>query len=112
MTESGETMKALFFKNFGSAKHDVFGDFPRPKEDDLEKGELLLKMRAASVNPVDVMARTGAMPKFFAPKAPVIHGLDFVGEVIAVNNEESDFKVGDVVFGFTNYVKKEHLQSS
>jgi NADPH:quinone reductase-like Zn-dependent oxidoreductase len=71
---------------------------PTPKDD-----EVLIKLRAASVNPVDLFTMRGApllrlIPGLRAPKDKRL-GVDVAGEVEAVGRNVTQFKPGDEVFG-------------
>jgi len=73
---------------------------PRPSSSP-SAGELLVKVRAAGINPVDYK-----MPKMMG--GPVM-GLDFAGVVEAVAATESGFKVGDEVYGTTSGSMAEYI---
>ena len=57
--------------------------------------DLLVKVAAVAVNPVDTKLRRNRRP---APGAPGIPGWDAVGTVLAANNEAQGFQIGDRVF--------------
>ena len=67
-------------------------ELPRPE---LRPRDLLVRVQAVSVNPVDVKLRAGAPPP---PGTPRILGFDAVGIVEAVGPEASLFRAGDAVF--------------
>ncbi|GIH18788.1 NADP-dependent oxidoreductase [Rugosimonospora africana] len=61
-------------------------------------GQVLVRVRAATVNPADHAARTGQLPG--PPLAlPVVPGWDIAGEVVAVDGTESGYRPGDRVAG-------------
>jgi NADPH:quinone reductase len=61
-------------------------------------GQVLVRVRAASVNPADVAARTGMVPG--GPvEPPFLPGWDIAGEVVALGDGVSGFEVGDRVAG-------------
>lgn len=62
-------------------------------------GEVLVRIRAASVNPVDWKIATGKLKLIFPVVMPWIPGCDFSGEVVAVASKEGPFRVGDRVIG-------------
>jgi NADPH:quinone reductase-like Zn-dependent oxidoreductase len=66
---------------------------PAPKD-----GEILVRVHAASVNPVDWKIRDGLLRKRFNLQLPVIPGSDLSGEVAAVGPGVTNFRVGDPVF--------------
>src|SRR3954465_8731156 len=65
-------------------------DTPQPKA-----GEMLVKVAAAGVNRPDVMQREGKYPP--PPGAPDIPGLELAGEVVALGQGVTRWKVGDKV---------------
>src|SRR5437667_10915222 len=95
-------MKAIVYHEYGSADvlkcEDV--EKPVPKDD-----EVLIKVRAASVNPLDWRLMKGEpralriMPRLL--KMPIGRpGVDAAGEVEAVGSNATQFKQGDEVFGW------------
>ncbi len=87
-------MKAAFLESTGSPDVIRYGDLPTPTPG---KGEVLVKVAAVSVNPIDTYIRAGtvAMP---LPK-PFIVGCDLAGTVEAVGPGVQRFKPGDRVWG-------------
>jgi NADPH:quinone reductase-like Zn-dependent oxidoreductase len=85
-------MRAVRYHEHGSA--DVLGveDIERPTPDD---DELLVEMHAASVNPVDVMIRSGEYGQVPLPSVP---GGDGAGVVAGVGDGVDGFSEGDRVF--------------
>lgn len=87
-------MKAIAYTQHGLPIDDpaslVEVDLPRPVPG---PRDLLVAVRAVSVNPVDTKVRNG-----MATSDPRVLGFDAVGRVEAVGNEVSLFKVGDEVF--------------
>ena len=62
------------------------------------KGELLVHVKAAALNPVDwKMAQAG----YFIQGYPLVLGCDLAGVVSAVGKDVTDYKVGDEVYAFT-----------
>jgi NADPH:quinone reductase-like Zn-dependent oxidoreductase len=99
-------MKAVTYQTYG--KPDVLNlvDIPRPEP---TPGEILVRIRATTVNSGDVRMRAFDVPGPFriparfvmgwpSPKNPVL-GVDFAGDVEAVGSGVSRFKVGDRVYG-------------
>lgn len=67
-------------------------------------GEVLLRTKAISINPVDVKTCDGGgVFGLLDHSAPIILGWDVSGEVVAVGNGQNRFKVGDEVFGMVNF---------
>ncbi len=87
-------MKAAFLETTGGPEVLRVGDLPQPTP---KAGEILIKVAAAALNPIDTYLRAGAvaMP---LPK-PFITGTDVAGTVTAVGTGVKRFKVGDRVWG-------------
>jgi NADPH:quinone reductase-like Zn-dependent oxidoreductase len=60
-------------------------------------GEVLVRIRAANVNPTDVAVRSGDHPR--SPKPPFVPGWDLSGEVVEVVEVGEDFPAGRRVVG-------------
>ena len=71
-------------------------DQPQPKEN-----EVLIKIAATTVNPIDMKVRSGFMQKIMPVNLPYIPGSDVSGTVAAVGSGVSRLKVGDKVFAST-----------
>ncbi|MBV9733747.1 MAG: NADP-dependent oxidoreductase, partial [Verrucomicrobia bacterium] len=65
-------------------------------------GELLIKVQAASVNPLDWKTRAGYLKDFFPHSLPFIPGWDGSGIVDVVGSGVTKFKKGDEVYAKTN----------
>src|SRR5579883_1914146 len=63
------------------------------------KGELRVRVHAASVNPVDGKVRRGELKLIAGGHFPKRPGLDFSGVVEAVGDGVANFAVGDAVYG-------------
>jgi NADPH2:quinone reductase len=87
-------MKAAYIETTGNPDVIQYGDLPRPSPG---AGEVLVKIGAVSLNPIDVYIRSGAVPMQL-PK-PYILGCDLAGKVEAVGPAASRFQVGDRVWG-------------
>jgi NADPH:quinone reductase-like Zn-dependent oxidoreductase len=68
---------------------------PEPKED-----EILIRVRAASVNPVDAAIRQGYLAQIIGDKLPLIPGMDAAGVVEKSGAKITKFKPGDAVYAF------------
>jgi NADPH:quinone reductase len=87
-------MKAAYLETTGGPEVIRVGDLPQPMP---KAGEILIKVAAAALNPIDTYIRAGAvaMP---LPK-PFITGTDVAGTVTAVGPNVKRFKAGDRVWG-------------
>lgn len=92
----GGEMDAIRVHEYGNEDVLRLEQVPRPEPDD---DELLVRVRAAGVNPIDWMVREGYVDDALAPSLPYIPGWDFSGVIEAVGAERSAFEVGDEVFG-------------
>jgi NADPH:quinone reductase-like Zn-dependent oxidoreductase len=60
--------------------------------------DVLVKIHASSINPVDWKVRKGYLKDFVPHKFPLILGWDLAGEIVALGENVSGWKVGDQVF--------------
>jgi NADPH:quinone reductase-like Zn-dependent oxidoreductase len=87
--------RAIRFHDYGGPEALRFEEIEQPTA---KEGEILVRVRAASVNPVDWKIRDGLVRKRFSPPLPLIPGGDLSGEVAAVGAGVSGFAVGEAVF--------------
>jgi len=66
----------------------------------IEKDEILIKIHAASVNPIDWRVRKGSYKFLTGRRPPTILGNDFAGIVVDIGNDISTYKIGEAVWGF------------
>jgi NADPH:quinone reductase-like Zn-dependent oxidoreductase len=91
------TMKAVVIHEYGGPEVLKYEDIPRPEPKD---DQLLIRVIAAGVNPVDGMIRSGM---FNGNRAfPIILGGDVAGVVERVGSKITKFKVGDPVFAYVS----------
>lgn len=88
-------MKALVLKRYGKTGQIEFADVPRPV---IKADEILVKVHAAGLNPIDNMIPKGAFKPILKLALPAIMGSDLAGVVVDVGSRVSRFKVGDAVF--------------
>ncbi|MDQ7918463.1 NADP-dependent oxidoreductase [Mesonia sp. MT50] len=88
-------MKAIQMKEYGDESVLNYTDVERPEP---KADEILVKIHAASVNPVDWKIRDGKGEKF-GMKLPLILGADFAGAVEEMGAEIKEFKKEDEVYG-------------
>lgn len=88
-------MKALTFKRYGKAPEIGFADLARPT---LQPDELLVRVHAAGVNPIDNMVPAGTFKPVLHFQLPATLGSDLAGVVVEVGSRVTRFKPGDEVF--------------
>lgn len=89
------TMKALTFKRYSKSPEIGFSDISRPT---LKADELLVKVHAAGLNPIDNMIPTGMFKPVLHFQLPATLGSDLAGVVTEVGSRVTRFKPGDAVF--------------
>lgn len=87
-----ETMLAVWIEEHGGPEVLRYGELPRPEPG---KGEVLVRLRAAALNHLDIWVRKG-WPGLKLTY-PHILGADGAGEIAAVGPEVTEWKVGDRV---------------
>jgi len=90
-----KTMKAFTFKRYGKSPELGFDDvdFPSPGDD-----EILVKVYAVGLNPIDNMIPTGMFKRVLHFSLPATLGSDVSGVVVATGRRVTRFKAGDEVF--------------
>ena len=92
---TSQTMKAIRIHNYGGPEVLKYEDAPRPEP---QAGEVLVRVHAAGVNPIDWKVREGHMKDFWPHKFPLILGWDLSGVVEELGRAVSRFKIGDEVY--------------
>ncbi len=96
--EKKGTMKAIRIHNYGGPEVLKYENAPRPQP---QAGEVLIRVHAAGVNPIDWKVREGHMKDFWPHKFPLILGWDSSGVVEEVGPGPAAagrFKIGDEVY--------------
>jgi NADPH:quinone reductase-like Zn-dependent oxidoreductase len=95
-------MKAYVLNEFGGVENLKLKEIEKPK---ISEKEVLIKVKAISINPVDVRTRAGyAMAEYLKKDMPLILGWDISGIVEEVGEKVTKFKTGDAVFGMINFL--------
>ncbi|NUP52565.1 MAG: NADP-dependent oxidoreductase [Catenulispora sp.] len=84
-------MRAVGVKEYGATPEVL--DVPKPTPG---PGQLLVRVAAAGINPVDSFIAAGMYGK---PPLPLVMGVDFAGHVESLGPGTSRYTVGDAVFG-------------
>jgi NADPH:quinone reductase-like Zn-dependent oxidoreductase len=92
-------MKAVVVHQYGSPEVLKFEDYPDPVPG---PGEVLVRVAAASVNPIDCKRRAGLTKEFYPIKFPGLIGIDIAGTVAEIGAGVESFSVGDQVFAMAD----------
>lgn len=94
------TMKAVRFHAYGGPEVLVVEEVPLPQP---EPDEVLVRVLAAGVNPLDWKVRAGHVREWLPHRLPLIPGWDLSGIVEAVGANATGFKKGDEVYGMLDF---------
>ena len=95
-------MKAIILPSFGDVSNLQIEEIGIPE---INENEVLIKVKAISINPVDVKTRIGkGAANWLKNEHPVILGWDISGVVIRTGKGVKEFKAGDEVFGMVNFI--------
>ena len=89
-------MKAAVINAFGDTDQIEIVDIPQPVP---QPDEVLVRVKAAAVNPKDTFIRKGYLKKYTGADFPMLTGFDYAGEVAAVGAEAEAPAVGAAVYG-------------
>jgi NADPH:quinone reductase-like Zn-dependent oxidoreductase len=92
-------MKAIVVHQYGGPEVLKFEDYPDPVPG---PGEVLVRVAATSVNPIDYKRRAGLTKDFYPLKFPGLIGVDMAGTVVKVGPGVEGFSVGDQVFAMAD----------
>ncbi len=87
-------MKAAYIEQTGPPENIQYGDLPKPE---ISGSQVLVKVGAVAVNPVDTYIRNGA--NYWELPMPFVIGCDLAGTVEAVGPDVKSLKSGDRVWG-------------
>jgi NADPH:quinone reductase-like Zn-dependent oxidoreductase len=99
MPVGSPTMKAAVIHAFGGPDAFKLEDVPRPEP---QNGQVLIRVIAAGVNPVDAAVREGYFTSISGEKFPLIIGYDVAGVVEKVGSSVTKVKAGDPVYAYLN----------
>lgn len=95
-------MKAIVYNKFGSPKDLSLKEVPTPK---CGPYEVMIKVRAVGLNPLDNLVIGGKMKPVISPSFPATPGYDLAGEVVSVGRRTNKFRIGDRVFCMLSLLK-------
>ena len=90
-------MKAVFIRRYGGPEVLEYGEFADAV---VGAGDVLVKVAAAGINPIDIMERSGLTKEFKPVSFPGVLGWDLSGTVIAVGPDVVGFSIGDKVLAW------------
>jgi len=89
-------MKAFYNKAYGAREVSEYGELPDPVPG---AGEMIVEVKAVSINPVDYKVRKGIAGIVTGSKFPKVFGSDFAGIIKEPCMEHPEYKKGDKVYG-------------
>ena len=110
-------MKAFVVEHYGKDGLRA-ADVPEPEVGD---GDVLVKVRAAGINPLDTMVRDGEFKRLLKYRTPFVLGHDVAGVVTRIGAAARNFQVGDEVYArprdlrigtFAQYIAIDHYDAA
>jgi NADPH:quinone reductase-like Zn-dependent oxidoreductase len=92
-------MKAIQYLNFGKSEVIALNEIPQPEIKTPD--DVLIQVKAASINPLDMKIRMGFMQQMRPVELPFTPGLDASGIVVAFGENVNNVTVGDEVIAVT-----------
>src|SRR5271170_6874735 len=92
-------MKAIVVHEYGGPEVLKFEDYPDPVPG---PGEVLVRVAATSVNPIDYKRRAGLTKDFYPMTFPGLIGVDIAGTAVKIGPGVEGFSVGDQVFAMAD----------
>jgi NADPH:quinone reductase-like Zn-dependent oxidoreductase len=97
LAQTKPMMKAVVIHEWGGPEVLKYEDAPRPEP---KEDEVLIRVKAASVNPVDVAIRKGYFAKLVGRELPFVPGMDASGVIEKIGAKIDKFKTGESVCAF------------
>jgi NADPH:quinone reductase-like Zn-dependent oxidoreductase len=99
-------MKAIVVHQYGGPEVLKFEEYPDPVAG---PGEVLVRVAASSVNPIDYKRRAGLTKDFYPITFPGLIGVDIAGTVVKIGPGVEGFSVGDRVFAISPWWNHDFL---
>jgi NADPH:quinone reductase-like Zn-dependent oxidoreductase len=96
------TMQAVRFHSYGDPEVLVLEEVPRPQA---SATEVLIRVHAAGVNPIDWKVRAGHIKEWLQHRLPLIPGWDVSGVVEEIGPGVTAFNIGDAVYGMLDFLR-------
>ncbi|WP_017655945.1 NAD(P)-dependent alcohol dehydrogenase [Fortiea contorta] len=93
-------MKAVVIRRYGTVEVLQYETVDRPT---IKPDQILVKIYASSVNPIDWKTRKGMLQFLSGNRFPMILGFDLAGEVVEVGAKVTQFQPGDSIYGSTSF---------
>jgi len=90
-------MKAVIIREYGGPEVLKYEDVPRPEP---KENEILVRVIAAGVNPIDAIIREGTYASEFGTNLPLVPGYDIAGVVAKTGAKITNPRAGDAVYGY------------
>jgi NADPH:quinone reductase-like Zn-dependent oxidoreductase len=97
-------MKAIVVHEYGGPNVLKFEDYADPA---IKPDEVLIRVTATSINPIDLKRRSGAAKALFPIQFPGILGLDVSGTIAKLGTAVTGWKVGDTALAFADHTYAE-----
>ena len=83
-------MQGVYFESHGKLKDVLkFGTIPKPVENELAPGEMIIQVNAGALNPADYKSAEGEQKLLLNFEWPRQYGFDFSGTVVAINAHDT-----------------------
>ncbi|MBK8845930.1 MAG: NADP-dependent oxidoreductase [Bacteroidetes bacterium] len=92
-------MKAIQYNDFGNSEVISLVEIPTPEIKN--ENDVLIQVKAASVNPLDMKIRMGFMQKMRPVQLPFFPGLDVSGIIVGIGSGVTQFNIGEEVIAAT-----------
>jgi NADPH:quinone reductase-like Zn-dependent oxidoreductase len=95
-------MKAIEIQNYGDSTTLQIVEIAKPT---IGNHQVLIKIKASSINPVDIKIRMGYLAAMLPKTFPMVLGWEASGIIEAVGVQVQDLKIGDEVYTMPNFMQ-------